>query len=84
MLYIFRYFKEIQKSIFVIKTMFETFNWSMLCEKLSYVFIFFFSLCHVSFAKSPCYTKAALLARSCPFCILCVFVQCLYLKKPTY
>lgn len=25
MLYIFRYFKEIQKGIFVIKTMFETF-----------------------------------------------------------
>lgn len=32
MLYIFRYFKEIQKSIFVIKTMFETvlFDWFML------------------------------------------------------
>lgn len=31
MLYIFRYFKEIQKSIFVIKTMFEMFDWFMLC-----------------------------------------------------
>lgn len=32
MLYIFRYFKEIQKSIFVIKTMFEMvlFDWFML------------------------------------------------------
>lgn len=33
MLYIFRYFKEIQKGIFVIKTMFEMvlFDWFMLC-----------------------------------------------------
>lgn len=52
MLYIFRYFKEIQKSIFVIKTMFEMvlFDWFMcakVCEELSYVFpsfLFFFFL----------------------------------------
>lgn len=33
MLYIFRYFKEIQKGIFVIKTMFEMvlFDWFMSC-----------------------------------------------------
>lgn len=31
MLYIFRYFKEIQKGIFVIKTMFKCFDWFMLC-----------------------------------------------------
>lgn len=31
MLYIFRYFKEMHKGIFVIKTMLKRFDWFMLC-----------------------------------------------------
>lgn len=97
MLYIFRYFKEIQKSIFVIKTMFEMvlFDWFMcakVCEELSYVFpSFFCPSCFVPLwnGKSPCYTKAVLSVCSCLFwhtvwilgLLMCVFVWRLCLMK---
>lgn len=50
MLYIFRYFKEKQKSIFVIKTMFAMvqFDWLLLCERNRFennkIFSYLFSL----------------------------------------
>ncbi len=80
MLYIFRYFKEIQKSIFVIKTMFEMvlFDWFMcakVCEELSYIFPFALPvLCRYKTVKSlPCYTKAVLSVCFCLLYMLCAF-----------
>lgn len=49
MLYISRYFKEIQKSIFVIKTMLKCFDWCM-CMRNCHTFILS-SLCFVPFLK---------------------------------
>lgn len=73
MLYIFRYFKEIQKGIFVIKTMFETVLFGLIYVVLNlvrtfYTFSFFCSLsvrCHFKTTSRPAIPK-----QSCQFALV--------------
>lgn len=72
MLYIFRYFKEIQKSIFVIRMMFETFLFgsccTKVCEELSYVLLIFLPFLFCAIVKWP--SRPAIPKQSCRFALV--------------
>lgn len=76
MLYIFRYFKEIQKGIFVIKTMFETVLFGLIYVVLNlvrtfYTFSFFVPFLFGAILKQ----QVALLYQSSPVSLLLSLLQ---------
>lgn len=78
MLYIFRYFKEIQKGIFVIQTMFEMvpFDWYVLCFFALRLLCHYKMLCHPAIPKQSC-RFASVFSTCCVDSVLpvCVFTQ---------
>lgn len=76
MLYIFRYFKEIQKSIFVIETMFGMvlFDWFMLWQSVWGSFVHIFALpffFFFFFVRGPAIPKQPRRFRPCRLYVLC-------------
>lgn len=75
MLYIFRYFKEIQKGIFVIKTMFETVLFGLIYVVLNLVRTFYTFSLFVPFLFGAILKQVALLYQSSPATLLLSLLQ---------